>query len=231
MPSTGRPRAARPAMAAARPVSRSQPRSLTVARVPGRITRSASSSWPGVAARSTMTPGSAASGSTSVTLDIRGSRTTTTRRLAAPCGGRAARGRESRSRESSASSHRSLRQGSTPSTGRPVIDCSMSRPGASSRRSPRNLLTTKPAMCRWSAASSTARVPYRAASSPPLSMSPTTMTGRPAARARPMFAMSRCRRLISAGLPAPSQMTTSNRRRRSARLAATASSSAGLSSW
>ncbi len=64
-----------------------------------------------------MTPGSAASGSTSVTLDIRGSRTTTTRRLAAPCGGRAARGRESRSRESSASSHRSLRQGSTPSDG------------------------------------------------------------------------------------------------------------------
>ena len=39
-----------------------------------------------------MTPGSAASGSTSVTLDIRGSRTTVTRRLAGPCGGKAARG-------------------------------------------------------------------------------------------------------------------------------------------
>ena len=37
-------------------------------------------------------------------------------------------------------------------------------------------------------------------------MSLTTITGRPAARASPMLAMSVARRLISAGLPAPSQI-------------------------
>ena len=47
-------------------------------------------------------------------------------------------------------------------------------------------------------------------------MSPTTSTGRPASRARPMFVRSAWRRLISAGLPAPSQTTTSKRSRRSA---------------
>ena len=41
-------------------------------------------------------------------------------------------------------------------------------------------------------------------------MSPTTTTGRCAARARPMLAMSVARRLISAGEPAPSTMTASN---------------------
>jgi hypothetical protein len=231
IPSTGRPQAARSVMAAAMPVSRSQPRSLTVARLPGRITRSAPARWPGVVTRSTATPGSAARGSRSVTLDIRGSRTTAIRRMSAPTGCSISCGRVSRSRESSASSHRSRRQGSTPYVGRPVIDASMSRPGASSRRSPRNLLTMNPAISRWSAGSSTASVPNIAASSPPRSMSPTTTTGRAAARARPIFARSRPRRLISAGLPAPSQMTTSKRRRRSARLPVTAFSSAGLRSW
>ena len=38
---------------------------------------------------------------------------------------------------------------------------------------------------------------------------PTTITGRSAACASPMFAMSVARRLISAGEPAPSQTTTS----------------------
>ena len=56
-------------------------------------------------------------------------------------------------------------------------------------------------------------------------MSPTTITGSPAARASPMFAMSVARRLISAGLPAPSQITTSYSRRSWARLSAATSSS------
>jgi hypothetical protein len=88
-----------------------------------------------------------------------------------------------------------------------------------------------PAINRWSAGSSTASVPNIAASSPPRSISPTTTTGRRAARARLMLARSRPRRLISAGLPAPSQMTTSKRRRRSARLLVTAFSRVGLRSW
>ena len=67
---------------------------------------------------------------------------------------------------------------------------------------------TKPQISAWSSGDSRASVPYMAANTPPRSMSPVTMTGRPAARARPMLATSVSRRLISAGLPAPSQMTT-----------------------
>ena len=85
----------------------------------------------------------------------------------------------------------------------------MVSPLSSSSGAPRNLLITKPEMSAWSAGESRASVPYMAANTPPRSMSPTTMTGRPAARARPMLATSVSRRLISAGLPAPSQMTTS----------------------
>ena len=80
---------------------------------------------------------------------------------------------------------------------------------------------TKPATCAWSSASSSASVPKSEAKTPPRSMSPTTSTGRPASRARPMFVRSAWRRLISAGLPAPSQTTTSKRARRSASARAT----------
>ena len=85
----------------------------------------------------------------------------------------------------------------------------MARPLSSSSGAPRNLLITKPEISAWSSGASSASVPYMAANTPPRSMSPTTMTGRPAARARPMLATSVSRRLISAGLPAPSQITTS----------------------
>ena len=51
-------------------------------------------------------------------------------------------------------------------------------PGASSDRSPRNLLATNPAISAWSAGSSSATVPNSAANSPPRSMSPTTTVGR-----------------------------------------------------
>ena len=111
--------------------------------------------------------------------------------------------------ESSASSHSPSAHGTTPSVGRPVSARSWSSPGASSAGSPRNLLTTNPAIRAWSAGDSTATVPNRCASTPPRSMSPTTTTGRSAACASPMFAMSVARRLISAGEPAPSQTTTS----------------------
>src|SRR5215472_5771607 len=56
-------------------------------------------------------------------------------------------------------------------------------------------------------------------------MSPTTITGRPRARASPMFTMSCRRRLISAGEPAPSHTTTSNRERRSSKASSTVPSS------
>ncbi len=98
-----------------------------------------------------------------------------------------------------------------PSTGREVRSSSIRKPGSRSDRSPRNLLTIHPRMWTWSASSSRARVPYIAARTPPRSMSPTTTTGRSTARARPMLTKSPSRRLISAGLPAPSAMTTSNR--------------------
>ncbi len=73
-------------------------------------------------------------------------------------------------------------------------------------------------------------MPNRAANAPPRSISATTITGSPVARARPILAMSLSRRLISAGLPAPSQTTTSNLSRRSARQPRTVSCSAGLRS-
>ncbi len=82
-------------------------------------------------------------------------------------------------------------------------------PGSSSDTSPRNLLTMYPAMSDWSCGESSAVVPKKDAKTPPRSMSPTTTTGNRAARAMPMFTMSVRRRLISAGLPAPSQITAS----------------------
>ena len=85
----------------------------------------------------------------------------------------------------------------------------MSMPGWSRPRSPRNLLTTNPATRSWSALSSRATVPNMAANTPPRSMSPTTTVGSRPCRASPRLTKSVSRRLISAGLPAPSQTTTS----------------------
>ncbi|CAM5583601.1 hypothetical protein SNARM312S_04026 [Streptomyces narbonensis] len=68
-------------------------------------------------------------------------------------------------------------------------------------------------------------VPKNWAKTPPRSMSPTTTTGSCAARAMPMFTMSVRRRLISAGLPAPSQITASYMPRSSSRHAMTGSKS------
>ena len=86
-------------------------------------------------------------------------------------------------------------------------------------------------MCAWSSGSSSASVPYSDANTPPRSMSPTSSTGRSAARARPRFARSPSRRLISAGLPAPSHTTTSKRARSSASAWSTGALSSALSAW
>ena len=233
MPSTGPRRAARLATARASPRSRSQARSATVARLPGRITRSASAISAGEVTNRSATSGSAASGSVSVKLLIRGSRTTATRSTsppgAAPPPGPAPPGTAPRLSESSASSHSPAVHGSTPSTGRPVSSRDRSSPGCRRAASPRNLFTTNPATSAWSSRLSRASVPYSAASAPPRSMSATTITGRPAARARPMLARSCARRLISAGLPAPSQTTTSNRPASPVRQARTVSARRGFS--
>jgi hypothetical protein len=63
---------------------------------------------------------------------------------------------------------------------------------------------TKPATRRCSLCDNNARVPTRWANTPPRSMSATRITGQSTASAKPMLAMSFSRRLISAGLPAPS---------------------------
>ena len=67
----------------------------------------------------------------------------------------------------------------------------------------------KPLMRARSSGSSTRCVPTRLAMTPPRSISPSSTTGTSAASANPILAMSPARRLISAGLPAPSTRTIS----------------------
>src|SRR5439155_18407707 len=150
MPTSGRPARACATTASASPVARSQSRSATVDLLPGRTTRSAAATSAGFAVRRTATPGSAARASTSVPLEIRGRRTTATVSHSVPRGGagRPTSRPSSYDSESSVSTPRSPRQGSTPYTGRPVSSVSMSRPGLSSSADPRNLLITYPATSR-----------------------------------------------------------------------------------
>ena len=81
----GPPRAS--AIAVGQPRSRSQARSATVALLPGSTIRSVSARSAGSVTQRTSTPGSQASASTSVELEIRGSRTAATRSHCAPRGG------------------------------------------------------------------------------------------------------------------------------------------------
>ena len=76
-------------------------------------------------------------------------------------------------------------------------------------RSPRNLLTMKPLSSARSAGSSSARVPTRLAIRRRGRCRRPARPARRAASAKPMLAMSPARRLISAGLPAPSTRTRS----------------------
>ena len=69
---------------------------------------------------------------------------------------------------------------------------------------------------------STRCVPARLAMTPPRSISPTSTTGTSAASAKPILAMSPWRKLVSAGLPAPSTKTISACSDRCAKLSSTA---------
>ncbi len=165
-------------------------------------------------------------------FDISGTAHTATRSTSSPCGGATTDSRtvpriDTRS-PSSSSMPSPWAYGRTPYVRRPVIPYNMSSPGSSSETSPRNLFTRYPATRDWSSAPSRAVVPKNEANTPPRSMSPTTSTGKPAARATPMFTMSVRRRLISAGDPAPSQITASYSLRNRSRQSATVPNSA---SW
>ena len=98
------------------PRSRSQPKSATVDLVPGSTITSVSARSAGSRTQRTSTPGSQASASTSVELEIRGNRSTATRSHWEPRGGLGVpRTRwASTGTASSVSSQRSSVYGSTP---------------------------------------------------------------------------------------------------------------------
>ncbi len=113
-------------------------------------------------------------------------------------------------RESSAGRTAAVgKNGTTPKQRIPVRAVTAAMPPSNSPTSPRNLLTIYPARSARSLADSSAWVPTSWAMTPPRSMSPTSTTGTSAASANPILAMSPSRRLISAGLPAPSTRTRS----------------------
>ena len=101
------------------------------------------------------------------------------------------------------------KNGMRPRPAQSVRRAIMRIPSSNSAESPRNLLTRKPRINAESSGSSTAFVPTIWAMTPPRSMSPISTTGVSEARAKPILAMSPCRKLISAGLPAPSTRTRS----------------------
>ena len=100
--------------------------------------------------------------------------------------------------------------------------------GASSDGSPRKRLITKPRTCARSSGVSSSIVPTRCANTPPRSMSPTSRTVAPVCSATRMFTMSPARRFVSAGLPAPSAITSSYSARSDARARSTAGQSSAF---
>ncbi len=233
MPSVTVPRRRAPSRARSRPRPRNHSRSATVALVPGSTTRSGSPTDAPSLTKRRPTAGSRASASRSVKLAMRGTMTTATSRAAVVVEpGRAeavAPGRRpARARESSASRATSWTHGSTPTVGTPQRRSRSASPVPSRAGSPRNLLTTKALTRALSADGSSSTVPYSEAKTPPRSMSPTTKAGKPAASATRRLTMSWSKRLISAGLPAPSAITTSKRLRRSARQSRTVVKSRGF---
>ena len=111
--------------------------------------------------------------------------------------------REKRSLKLSSSSTSKCRYGTTPKVGIWIISSSILSPGSKILTSPRNLLMIVPLIILFSSSSSS-MVPASAANTPPRSMSPTNSTGDRDIFAMPMLTISFSRRLISAGLPAPS---------------------------
>src|ERR1700738_4127078 len=112
--------------------------------------------------------------------------------------------------------------------GQPVCRAMVAIPSLNRDGSPRNLLTTKPATIAASSAAMTALVPTRLAMTPPRSISPVSTTGTPAARAKPILAMSAARRFTSEAEPAPSTSTRSASRARWPKLSSTAPRSFGF---
>ena len=211
-------------MSMCQPWARRWSRSAIVALVPGIRTRSASPGrgCPASTMRS-VTPGSADSGSRSSKLAIRLSRGTTI--LNAPAVGPEARSSTSSAGRRQASSN----QGTRPRAGQPVRVAISSIPASNRLGSPRNRFTAKPLIRAASPSLRTACVPTICAMTPPRSMSPTRMTGMSAASAKPMLARSPARRLISAGLPAPSITTRSASAASRAKLSRIAPMSRGFS--
>ena len=151
---------------------------------------------------STVTLGSATSGSRSSKLEIRARRGTAIF-IAPPA-------RVAISITSSAGNFQaSANHGKTPSVAHPVCSAIAVMPSSKSDTSPRNLLIAKPVIRLRSWLDSTACVPTICAITPPRSMSPIKITGTLAVSAKPILAISPARRLISAGLPAPSIMIKS----------------------
>ena len=167
----------------------------------------------GRSTKRTATPGSQASASTSVEFDIRGSRTTATRSTALPCGGApAGRARRRRPRRASPRRRATARAATAARRTSAVRSAprSMSRPGSSRATSPRNLLTRSRRCSAWSAGVEQRRRCRKGGEDPAaVDVADHDHRAGRAARARPMFTMSVARRLISAGLPAPSQITAS----------------------
>ena len=82
-------------------------------------------------------------------------------------------------------------------------------PGSNILLSPRNLFMTNPLTRFLSFSSRSIIVPTSCANTPPRSISPTKSTGASTSSAIPIFTISSFLRLISAGLPAPSNTITS----------------------
>ena len=201
------------------PSRRKNSRSAIVAFEPGRMTSAASrvSGCPGRTMTSS-TSGSARSGSRSSKLAMRGNIGTAIRTAAlTPALSPPARRGRTAQREGEGQARASPRpedmaegkNGTVPKQRNPVRALIAAMPPSNSRTSPRNLLTMYPASSARSVADSSACVPTSWAITPPRSISPTSTTGISAASANPIFAMSPSRRLISAGLPAPSTRTRS----------------------
>ncbi len=217
-------------MSWSQPWARMQARSSSVDFVPGSTTTSASRGRGRAREAITRsTPGSSRKGSKSSAFAMRGSSGTTTltrprrERSGPPCPAcSACSARSARPTESSAGSRcAAWSHGTTPRHGQ-LVRRSISRtPSAKRVRSPRKRLITKLVTRAASAGSSTTRVPTSAAMAPPRSMSASRQTGASTRRAKPMLAMSFRRRLVSAGLPAPSTTTRSDRAASRSKLSST----------
>ena len=202
-------------------------RSAMVDLEPGRRMRSASPGRgvPGQMRRSS-TWGSAARGSRSSKLAMRG-RMGTAMRMGPPVGAVGARARASSAGRRRAGS----KKGTRPMGRQPVWSAMVAMPSAKRVGSPRKRLTMKAFIRAASAGSRTACVPTRLAMTPPRSMSPMRTTGVSVARAKPMLAMSLARRLVSEALPAPSTRTRSASAERVAKLSRTWGRRVGLRAW